>query len=432
MGAPQPQFIPAAFAIAAAAPNRNVIPSAPVTTQRASFDLGFPPLTMTPRVAGGEPMLGPDMNGILYMMSSHTFYQQSGQPYRWSAGVAAAITGYAPGTVLGSTDGVTLWLNLVNGNMSDPDAGGAGWVAMYSYGFTTLAPSVGGTVVLTPAEASRPVIVVSGALAANLQIVLPNSFRRWLIVNTTSGGFTTTAKTAAGGGVQIPQGGFNGPTEVYGDTVNIYPVVAPITLPTDVAPTPNTIALRSNNGYLYATYFNQSSPLENFAINEVFAGAGDGFLRKINRANFAANFLLSQFAGQVANGQVPVGAVNQYRSTILNDSDLTGTPTAPTPAAGDSSFKVATTAFANPGVTVNANGICLRLPSGYKIQAGFTPNLGGGGTTLVTFPVAFTSSVFPVTSSTTVPTQSNAHNITLVNMQISNTGGVSYWIAVGI
>src|SRR5262249_15633643 len=148
--------------------------------------------------------------------------------------------------------------------------------------------------------------------------------------------------------------GFGGPTEIYGDGTFVYPTVAPITLPTDVAPTPNTIALRSNNGYLFATYLNQNSPLENFSINEIFAGQGDGYLRKIGRTNFAANFLLSWFAGQVADAQVPLSAVNQYRGTILDNSALTGTPTAPTPPAGDSSTRVATTAFvqANAAISV--------------------------------------------------------------------------------
>lgn len=343
MGAPQPQFIPEAFSVNADPSRRNVIPINGPTAQRAGWSLGFPPQTMTPVVAGGKPMLGPDMNGVLYMLSTHTIYQQSGQPYRWNAAVAAAIGGYASGTILGSTDGVTVWFNILAGNTSDPDAGGAGWVPMYSYGITLLPPAAGGTVVLSQAQAAKGIIVISGALAGNLQVVVPNSQQRWLIVNTTTGAFTTTVKTAAGSGVAIPQGGFTGPTEVYGDGTNIYPVVAPITLPTDVAPTPNTIALRSNNGYLYATYLNQSSPLENFTISEVFAGVGDGFLRKINRANFAANFALSQFAGAAADIQVPASAVSQYFS-------LTG----------------------------NVNGWTLRLPGGAMVQGGTVTYPGGG------------------------------------------------------
>jgi len=393
MPAPQPQFVPKAFALNAAPARRNVIPDTTADPQRASWDVGYPPQTMTPVVAGGKPMLGPDMNGVLYMLSSHTYYQQSGQPYRWNADVVVAIAGYAAGTLLGSTDGKTLWMNLLDGNATDPDSVGASdWVPMYSYGVTTLPPTNGGTVTVTNAQASKSVIVITGALTANLQLILPTSLRRWLIVNNTSGGFTTTVKTAAGLGVQVPQGGFGGPTEVYGDGTNIYPVVAPITLPTDVAPTPNTIALRSNAGYLYATYFNQNSAVENFSISEVFAGAGDGFLRKINKANFAANFLLSQFAGQVVNAQVPVGAVNQYRTTILNDSALTGTPTAPTPAAGDNSTRVATTAFVQGVTSLIGNGYA-RFSNGLILQWGYvTSNVTDH--LPVVFPVAFPNAAF--------------------------------------
>lgn len=312
MAAPQPPFIPEAFANDANPLNRNVIPANPLTAQRASFSLGFPPQTMQPVVAGGKPMLGPDMNGTLFMLSSHIFYQQSGQPYRWNADVAVAIGGYAAGTLLGSTDTVTLWFNIVNNNSTDPDAGGAGWVPMFSYGVSVLPPTTGGIVTLTAAQASKSVIVVTGALSANLQLVLPNSLRRWLIVNSTTGAFTTTVKTAAGTGVAVSQGGFTAPVEVYGDGTNLYNVVAPLTIPTDVGPSPNTYVLRSNAGYVFATYFNQNSPQENFAIQSVYADAGDGYHRKINKTNFASQFPLTTFAGQVSGLQVPENAVYQY------------------------------------------------------------------------------------------------------------------------
>lgn len=406
MAAPTPPFIPEAFAKNADPSRRNVIPDTTVNPQRASWSLGFPPQVMTPIVAGGKPMLGPDMNGTLYMLSSHTFYQQSGQAYRWNADVVSAIAGYAAGTVLGSTDGVTLWFNLVAGNATDPDdVAAAGWVPMYSYGVTLMPPTTGGVVTLTAAQATKNVIVLSGALIANLQVVLPNSLRRWLIVNNTSGSFVTTVKTAAGAGVAVPQGGYAAPTEVYSDGTNIYNVVAPITIPTDVAPTPNTIALRSNNGYIYASYFNQSSAPENFTISEVFASMNsDGFLRKINRANFAANFLLSQFAGQVLDGQVPLSAVNQYRGTILDNSALTGTPTAPTPSAGDSSTKVATTAFVSGTLapsagTVNTQG-SARLPGGLILKMGYAQGAAGLGDIAVAFSQAFPNACWGVVACT--------------------------------
>lgn len=442
MSAPYPVVIPEAFAQAADPSRRNVIPDTTVNPQRASFSLGFPPQTMTPIIAGGKPMLGPDMNGILYMMSSHTFYQQTGQPYRWNADVVAAlVTGYAAGTLLGSTDGTTLWLSITNNNTSDPDAGGAGWVPMFSYGITTLPPTTGGIVTLTTEQAKRSVIVLSGALVANLQLVFPTSLRRWLVVNTTTGGFTTTAKTAAGAGVNIPQGGFSAPVEVYGDGISLYPVVAPVNLPIDVAPTPNTIVQRSNNGYVFATYLNQNSPLENFSINEIFAGSGDGYLRKINRTNFAANFLLSWFAGQVVDAQVPASAVDQHRAVILANSALTGTPTAPTPAVGDNSTKVATTAFVQ-GTAVIAGTGYMRFPNGLIIQWGHQVQGGGIGNMNVIFPIAFPTAFFMGLCCTgnrnfggsngsgyVTPVSNAAMSVFVDGSNVGNRD--AYWLAIG-
>jgi hypothetical protein len=253
MGAPLPQFIPEAFAISAAPGDRNTIPATPLTTQRASFELGFPPLTMLPVIAGGKPMLGPDMNGILYMISTHQVYAQSGKLYPYSADVAVAIGGYEVGTLLGSTDGLTVWYNLSAGNLDDPnDPASTGWVPLYSYGLTPVNTLTGATRTLTPQEAARSILVLSGALVGNQQIVLPNNVQSWLIVNNTTGAFVTTVRTAGGVGVVVPQGGFASPTAVYGNGTDIFLTFAPAALPIDVSPTANTIAKRDNLGYLYA------------------------------------------------------------------------------------------------------------------------------------------------------------------------------------
>jgi hypothetical protein len=390
MPATYPVFIPQPFANNAAGSDRNTIPNAPVGTQRASFNLGFPPLTMTPVVAGGKPMLGPDMNGILYMLSSHTVYAQSGQPYRWSSDVASAIGGYAVGTLLGSTDGATLWYNAVAGNTSNPDAGGAGWVAMYSYGITTISGLTGGVRTLSAAEASKGVIILSGTLTANQQINLPVQYRRWLIVNTCTGNFNVTVKTPSGTGVIVPAGGLNGPVEVWCNGINIYNVVAPVNLPIDQAPNGLTIAQRTNAGYLFATYFNQSSGLENFAMTALYADAGDGYLRKISPANVQAQLPISGFPGQVSNGQVPQSAVTQHSAAILANAALTGVPTAPTAAPGTATSQIATTAFVQASqsigigqawtITGKNKGITYTNTTGRPIQVAVTMNitLGGG------------------------------------------------------
>jgi hypothetical protein len=320
MAAPYPQTLPQAFAQNAAAPDRNVIPNAPVTTQRASFNLGFPPLVMTPIASGGKPMLGPDMNGILYMLSTHSYYVQSGKLYLYNADVVVSIGGYAVGTLLGSADGLTVWFNITAGNTTDPDAGGAGWVAMYSYGMTPITGLIGGVRTLTPVEASKSVIVLTGALVANQQIVLPTQLRRWLIVNATTGAFNTTVKTpGAGLGVIVPQGGYAAPAEVYGDGTNIYNVVAPVNLPIDQAATPLTIVQRNNVADVFVRFVNSNGTADNAAIVNVPYDAGDGYFRKMT----LANFLLQAFV----------------------NAALTGNPTAPTQPAGTNNTRIASTEF---------------------------------------------------------------------------------------
>lgn len=373
MPAPYPQTLPQAFAQNAAAPDRNTIPNLPVTTQRASFNLGFPPLTMAPVASGGKPMLGPDMNGILYMLSTHEYYQQSGMLYLWNADVVVSIGGYAIGTLLGSADGLTVWRNTVAGNINDPDVvttADNGWVALFSYGNASISGLAGGVRVLTLTEAAKSVLVLTGALAVNQQIVLPTQLRRWLIVNACTGAFSLTVKTAAGTGVAVPQGGFAAPVEVYGDGTNIYNVVAPVNLPIDQAATPLTIVQRTNAGYVFATYFNQSSGLENAAMSAVFfEQAGDGYLRKMSPANFTAQ--------------------------IFANAALTGAPTAPTPPAGNSSTRIATTAFVNPPATVAVSGSQPYL-SGLIMKWGSTGALGGGGGTPIVFPTPFPTACFNV------------------------------------
>lgn len=412
MAAPYPEFIPQAFAANAAGPDRNVIPDITVSTQRASWNLGYPPLTMTPVIAGGKAMLGPDMNGILYMLSSHAVYQQSGKLYQYDADVVVAIGGYAVGTLLGSVDGSTIWYNVTAANTTDPDASGAGWVAMFAYGMTPINALAGGLRTLTLVEASKSVIVLTGALAANQQVILPTQLRRWLIVNACTGAFTLTVKTAAGSGVVVPQGGFAAPVEVYGDGTNIYNVVAPVNLPIDQNPVGLTIVQRTNVGYVLATYFNQSSGLENAAMSAVFfETANDGYLRKMSPVDFKAQ--------------------------IFANAALTGTPTAPTPPAGDSSTRIATTAFVNPGTSLAITGYEIRASRVIE-QWGSTAPLGTGGTAIV-FPFPFPTACYNVqitgqntggvAQAADTVTNKTAAGFTLNNA--SNVGRAFDWRALG-
>lgn len=80
--------------------------------------------------------------------------------------------------------------------------------------------ATGGTVTLTDAEASNPVIVVGGTLTSNLTVIFPGTTKRvWVLSNQTSGAFTVSVKTATGTGVTVAQKKRN---LIFTDGENIY------------------------------------------------------------------------------------------------------------------------------------------------------------------------------------------------------------------
>ena len=64
----------------------NVIPSDAPSPElgKGSIELGFPPITREPIVAGGEPALMQDMNGFLNLLSGFSFFYQAGGKFIWT------------------------------------------------------------------------------------------------------------------------------------------------------------------------------------------------------------------------------------------------------------------------------------------------------------------------------------------------------------
>jgi len=187
----------------------------------ASLTDGFPPLTRTPLAAGGIPPSGLDMNGILYELSAIIRWVNAGAGFVYDATFATDdnVQGYPKGSRVLRSDGLGYWFNTVDGNTTNPEATGAaaaGWVPDFSTGVSAISMT-NANVTLNELQYGKPVIVISGLLTANLNLIFPNMVGEWVVINNTTGAYTITCKTAAGTGVIV-----NSVQKIVGDATNIY------------------------------------------------------------------------------------------------------------------------------------------------------------------------------------------------------------------
>ncbi|WWQ12961.1 tail fiber protein [Ralstonia phage PQ43W] len=198
----------------------------PVSTSdptRASLQKGFPPGTMQPPESGGVPPQGEDFNGGMNQIARIAWWLMMGGGFPFDSTFAndSNIGGYPLGATVPRSDGTGYWLNTAENNTTNPEAtdgSAANWVAAYNYGWAAVSGLAGANVTLTPAQAAKQQITLTGTLTANIQLIFPTWQQRWEIVNNTTGAFTVTAKTAGGSGIVVNQ---NVSTPVIGDGTNI-------------------------------------------------------------------------------------------------------------------------------------------------------------------------------------------------------------------
>lgn len=194
----------------AAVGGKNTIPvdsQIGIVAGKASLSDGFPPLTRTPLSAGGVPPSGLDMNGILYEMSAVIRWANAGGGYAYDGTFAADanVGGYPKGARVMRSDGVGYWINTVENNETDPEDAGAaaaGWVPDYTSGAADVTMT-NANVTLTPLEYGKQIVIITGALTANLNLIFPPISGHWFVINKTTGAFSITAKTTTGVGVPV-------------------------------------------------------------------------------------------------------------------------------------------------------------------------------------------------------------------------------------
>jgi hypothetical protein len=203
---------------------KNAIPAdsqALVDPGLASLYDGFPSATMTDVNAGGVPPYGQDMNGILYWLSAAMRYLQAGGNYKFSSALVSAITGYPAGASIIRGDGLGAWINTTDGNLTNPEGEApSGWVPGYTYGTTEISLS-SVTVTLTPAQYGKRIILLTGTLAANVEVIFPYIQGDWTVINLTTGNYTVGCKTNGGTATIVDQGGKQ---RFYARDNNIYPL----------------------------------------------------------------------------------------------------------------------------------------------------------------------------------------------------------------
>jgi len=216
-----PAKIAAIFAASAPTGYKNTIPLTQAGISQpgqASFDVGFPSVTMQPASAGGINPYGQDFNGLAYALTGPLQWLCAGGTFPFDSAFATSVGGYPKGAILQNANGDGYWLNLADNNTANPDTGGANWVPLDGYGVAAVTGLTNSNVTLTPAQYAKRAITLAGTLTGNVQIIFPTLQQQWLVVNNTTGSFTVTCKTASGTGSAVPQGGLQA---FWGDGTNL-------------------------------------------------------------------------------------------------------------------------------------------------------------------------------------------------------------------
>lgn len=199
-----------------------------ISSGRASFTDGFPPLTRTPLTAGGTPPYGTDFNGILNAITSSIRWSNAGGAYSFDSDFSSSVGGYPKGALLSNSTNSGYWFNTTDANTANPENTNGtltGWVPAFTYDTTSVTGLAATNVTLTALQAANERVTLAGALTANINLVFPAWRKGWVVVNNCTGAFTVTCKTPSGTGITVTTGTT---ARIIGDGTNIISNESPL------------------------------------------------------------------------------------------------------------------------------------------------------------------------------------------------------------
>lgn len=187
----------------------------------ASLNDGFTPANMTPLNQSGLPMSGPDLQGILFIISSTAAAVSAGQLRNpFDATYAGLIGGYAQGAeVQDATNLLQRWTSAIAANSTDPATTPANWISSTPL-LSASAPAAGthaDNVLAGPSDFILDISTAAGAITLNGFVAQRDGQK--LVISNTGASLLTIGNLAGTVGNQLRASSVT--TLVQNDSVTI-------------------------------------------------------------------------------------------------------------------------------------------------------------------------------------------------------------------
>jgi hypothetical protein len=433
----KPTALPIPFGASAGVGYIRTIPTATqigIVAGAASLTDGFVPLNATLRSAGGVPPSIKDMNGILFEATALIRWLSAGGLPSYDAAFQTGASGYPSGAAIVNASKTAFWVSTVDNNMTNPDAGGAGWRLMNNpYQYAAAAGTANAiTAAFTPA-----VLTLTDGLPLTVHQTVGN----------TSSAPTLQADATAAH--TIVKG--NGNPLNSGDTLGMMELIYDLGNTRWVLQNPCT-AVTTSPAYSKTILVSTSTVLDASASGAIVLTTGSGAITHILPAaatikagsmvefyNLASLATTSNIVTRAGADTITAGATSGLTQTsaffqgdmikLMSDGSSVWYV-----IGGNMQIK-----YANGWLNTAASPGYQKMPSGLIVQWGQLTNSGTpGNPTAVTFPIAFPTAAL-VVMNTAVLANAAAQSAWTdtagtagFNSRALTASCVSQWVAWGV